>query len=216
MAPFRPMTLMVWFVSLSFFTMAGGFAEEGRDAAAPSVVTGSGPGEATGGAQAAPAAGAIPAAPTVVSRLTEDGIHDPDNPSLSLLQEPAQALSGFPRDMKGGVDWIAVLDQGLIDPRADLKGEGSMDVLDLDILMKNTRSMPFVRFPHKSHTRWLDCENCHPDIFIPKLAANKVNMNEIFRGRFCGNCHGRVAFSVYVCQRCHSVPHAGSPGVWWK
>jgi len=31
--------------------------------------------------------------------------------------------------------------------------------------------MDHVRFPHKAHTQWLTCSNCHPQIFIPKLGA---------------------------------------------
>jgi c(7)-type cytochrome triheme protein len=88
-----------------------------------------------------------------------------------------------------------------------------MNVLDLDVVMKNTKEMPYVRFPHQSHTLWLDCSNCHPVPFVPKSGANPVSMNEIFRGQYCGMCHDRVAFiTFFSCDRCHSIPHGPVSG----
>ncbi len=147
--------------------------------------------------------------------LAKDGIHDPSSPGLALLQEPAQSLSVIPEGQWGEVDWMQAIVNGVIDPHASLNGKGSMELLDLDIILTNTKNMHHVRFPHISHTRWLACSNCHPDIFIPKKGANVMTMNDIFKGRFCGTCHGRVAFSVYICQRCHSVAHDKSPPKWW-
>jgi c(7)-type cytochrome triheme protein len=31
-------------------------------------------------------------------------------------------------------------------------------------------------------------------------------MIEIFDGKYCGVCHGKVAFPNLDCQRCHSQP----------
>lgn len=141
--------------------------------------------------------------------------HDPDNPDYATLQDPAAALAGYPTDPTGLSDWMKMLDQGLIQPRADLKGSGRMEVLDLDIVMKNTKEMPWVRFPHRSHTLWLACSNCHDGIFVARAGANAIDMNKIFRGQFCGVCHDRVAFqTMFACHRCHSVPH-GSMQPWW-
>lgn len=141
--------------------------------------------------------------------------HDPDSPAMAALQKPADGLSDFPTDPKGLPDWMKMIDQGLIQPRADLKGTGKMEVLDLDVIMKNTKEMPWVRFPHRSHTLWLACSNCHEAIFVAKAGANAIDMNKIFRGQFCGVCHDRVAFqTMFACHRCHSVPH-GSMQPWW-
>ncbi|MBF0379728.1 MAG: hypothetical protein HQL69_01845 [Magnetococcales bacterium] len=148
--------------------------------------------------------------------LHNDGIHDPDNPGIEFLQNPAQSLSSIPLGRWGEVDWMRALNEKIINPRADISGDAKMQILDLDIIMKDTKSMPYVRFPHKSHTQWLACKNCHPDIFIEKIGANNIKMDDVFKGRFCGACHGRVSFSSYVCQRCHSVPHKGSPPQWWE
>lgn len=145
-----------------------------------------------------------------------DGIHDPDNPGIEFLQNPAQSLSAIPEGRWGEVDWMQALNKKTIQPRADIHGSEQMNVLELDIIMKNTKTMPYVRFPHNSHTRWLACINCHPDVFVAKKGANNIKMNDIFRGRFCGTCHGKVSFSSYICQRCHSIPHAESPPQWWE
>lgn len=145
----------------------------------------------------------------------DDGIHDMMNESLMILQNPAQAMAAFPRDRRGEVDWVAVLDEGRISPRADLQGKGEMQVLDMDVIMKGTQFMPWVKFPHSKHTKWLDCTNCHDEIFQPKAGANKLSMNAVLSGQFCGVCHGKVSFSLFVCERCHSVPHPGSGEKWW-
>ncbi|MEO5331740.1 MAG: hypothetical protein H7839_06920 [Magnetococcus sp. YQC-5] len=147
--------------------------------------------------------------------LAKDGIHDPTSPAMQLLQSPSQALSAIPEGKWGEVDWMRAIKEGIIKPYASLNGKQNMEILDLDIILTNTKTMPHVRFPHESHTRWLACSNCHPEIFIPKKGANAMPMDAIFKGRFCGTCHGRVAFSVYICQRCHSITHENSPAKWW-
>jgi c(7)-type cytochrome triheme protein len=144
-----------------------------------------------------------------------DGIHDTQVNSIATLQDPTKALADFPRDRRNQVDWVAALDQGLIEPRADLRGEAQMQTMDMDILMKNTQYMPWVKFPHLQHTKWLACSNCHPDIFIPKQDANPISMNKVLRGQYCGVCHDKVAFALFICERCHSVPHEGSGKKWW-
>jgi c(7)-type cytochrome triheme protein len=55
---------------------------------------------------------------------------------------------------------------------------------------------------------WLDCSNCHPAIFTPKKGANSMSMAEIILGKGCGICHGKVAFPVSECRRCHSQSKA--------
>lgn len=144
-----------------------------------------------------------------------DGIHDNFNNSIVTLQDPTKALADFPRDRRNQVDWVAALGKGHIEPRADLRGKSKMQTMDLDIIMKNTQYMPWVRFPHLPHTKWLACSNCHPDIFVPKENANPITMNKVLRGQYCGVCHDKVAFAIFICERCHSVPHEGSGKKWW-
>ncbi|NOX75614.1 MAG: hypothetical protein GXP17_03150 [Gammaproteobacteria bacterium] len=145
----------------------------------------------------------------------DDGIHDLDNDALTVLQDPNVAMKDFPRDRRQQVDWVKALDQGHIAPRADLLGNSEMTLLDLDIMMKNTQFMPWVKFPHLRHTRWLACSNCHPAIFEAKENANPITMNKVLRGEYCGVCHDKVAFALFTCERCHSVPHEGSGPKWW-
>lgn len=141
--------------------------------------------------------------------------HDPANPDSRKLQRVEDAIAGLPRDKLGAVDWMRALREGGIAPRADMRGESKMQVLDLDIILKNTKEMPWVRFPHNSHTQWLACANCHDAIFVAKAGANDIDMVKIFRGEACGACHGRVAFiPTLSCERCHSVPH-GDIKPWW-
>jgi len=141
-----------------------------------------------------------------IVNVEEDGIHDPSNVTVKYLQQPYDAMSTFPRDNTGIVDWVKVLDQGLIDPRKSVDGTGEMFPVDFDIIFTNTASMPNVRFPHRQHTEWLTCANCHPAIFVPQKGANPVSMNEIIQGKYCGVCHGKVAFPPTMnCGRCHSV-----------
>ena len=79
-------------------------------------------------------------------------------------------------------------------------------VLNLDVLLPRTGEMPMVLFPHRQHTEWLDCSNCHEDLFKSKAGATKgLNMFQILQGEYCGLCHGAVAFPLTECKRCHSV-----------
>ena len=85
--------------------------------------------------------------------------------------------------------------------------------------MEKTGEMPLVLFPHRPHTEWLDCSNCHDKIFVEKVGANQINMFTILSGQHCGQCHGAVAFPLTECNRCHSVPRStftGKPGVQGK
>ena len=134
--------------------------------------------------------------------------YDTLSPAFGRLQAPGAALAGFPTDRFGFVDWVEALDQGLIQPRARREGGGEMEILELDVLMTDTRDMPFVRFPHRPHTEWLACENCHDRIFKPEAGGNDINMERILAGEYCGVCHDRVSFSFADCERCHSVPAA--------
>lgn len=146
--------------------------------------------------------------------LEKDGLHDTDNPMLALLQQPGEALSVLPRVPRyvdgNNVDWVAALREGFIEPRTNIFPETKIEVLDLDILMGKTAGMPIVTFPHKQHTEWLDCSNCHENIFKSKRGANPVNMLAILQGDFCGQCHGAVAFPLTQCFRCHNVRRANA------
>ncbi len=147
--------------------------------------------------------------------LLDDGIHDPDNPDNHLLQRPADAFQDFIKSNRQTVDWVKSLEQEKVLPRSCVEGETANAVFEFDIVMAKTRSMPFVVFKHSVHTQWLTCSNCHPEIFTPQLNSNPITMDAILLGEYCGRCHGRVAFSLFECERCHSVLHKDSPTAWW-
>jgi c(7)-type cytochrome triheme protein len=143
------------------------------------------------------------------SALDRNPIYDETNPDFWRLQRIQDATASIKRDAVGFPDWMAALRSGKIAPRAGLSPAERMNVMDFNVVMKNTREMPHVLFPHLSHTLWLDCSNCHPVPFLPQVGANPVSMSEIFRGRYCGMCHDRVAFiTFFSCERCHSVKQA--------
>ncbi len=144
--------------------------------------------------------------------LAKDGLHDPAGPGIKLLQQPAEALSKLPYDSAGNqVRWVKALEQGSIEPRSNLLPGTQVRVLDQDLIVARNGSMPAVLFPHRAHTLWLDCSNCHEALFKSKAGANKFSMTAILNGEQCGLCHGAVAFPLTECNRCHSVPNASLP-----
>lgn len=141
--------------------------------------------------------------------LTKDELHDPTEPELKLLQNPDQALSKLPRDGAGNqVDWVKALEKGYIRPQNYNRSNTGVKVLDLDVLLRNTGEMDMVLFPHKQHTEWLACSNCHEELFKSKAGATKFSMLDILNGEYCGRCHDAVAFPLTECKRCHSVPRS--------
>ena len=61
-------------------------------------------------------------------------------------------------------------------------------------------------FPHWFHRIRFRCYVCHPAIFEMKAGANKITMDAIDEGKFCGICHnGKIAWesSFDTCNRCH-------------
>jgi c(7)-type cytochrome triheme protein len=135
-----------------------------------------------------------------------DGIHDPTADGTLMLQPPREAFGALPKSRSGNyVDWNRAIDEYLIAPRSDIHSpDATAVVLDLNIVREVKGSMPDVVYPHKQHTQWLDCANCHPAIFIPMKGANQISMASILMGQKCGVCHGKVAFPVSECRRCHS------------
>jgi c(7)-type cytochrome triheme protein len=144
----------------------------------------------------------------------KDGIHDPASPGTGLLQPPKDAFAPLPKGKSGNyVDWVKALEAGKIEPRFDTVDPNVEPILlDLNIVREVKGSMPDVVYPHKQHTEWLDCSNCHPAIFIPQRGANEISMASILLGEKCGVCHGKVAFPVAECRRCHSQKKGTATG----
>lgn len=115
-------------------------------------------------------------------------------------------LDHLPRDTEGNLNWTKALGDKLIAPLAgrDAKAQPK-EVLPLDLeLLSPTRPDMKVKFSHEAHTEWLACDNCHPKIFEMASGAAKMTMDDLNGGRYCGVCHGPVAFGIAEgCQRCH-------------
>lgn len=162
------------------------------------------------------AAASPPGAPPAAGRdwpaLAKDGVHDPRSPGVRQLQEPREALAPLAPDGIGNqVRWVEALERGDINPRTSLDPRTEVRVLETDIIMSRNGSLKAVRFPHRAHTLWLDCSNCHEKLFVSKAGANRISMFRILQGEFCGQCHGAVAFPLTECGRCHSVARSSLP-----
>lgn len=153
-----------------------------------------------------PALARRPAAPLA----DQQKFYDPGL-AASPLQQAHEALAGFPVDRGGFVDWIAAASAGLVGPRSSLDGRVAPPADVADVVLRNTKEMPPVRFPHATHADLLGCASCHPAPFPEKAGATAITMERIFRGEACGMCHGKVAFPAWVnCERCHSVKAVGA------
>lgn len=169
-------------------------------------------------AQTAPAVAAEPLAvppeavfapegPGLWLPIMADGLHDPTGPGARMLQNPAEALFYLPAAFSGNkVRWVDALDEGYIEPLPSIRNKDyQMQVLDLDVMRTRTAEMPMVLFPHRKHTIWLECGNCHEWLFKSKAGATRFGMFDVLSGEFCGRCHGAVAFPLTECFFCHSV-----------
>lgn len=141
--------------------------------------------------------------------LAKDDLHD-QSATLHMLQNPGEVLSKLPPDPAGNkVNWVKALKEGYINPRDSIDPSTKIMSLDLDILLskRDTGELPRVLFPHRQHTEWMDCKECHEKLFKSKAGATPITMLDILNGEYCGVCHGAVAFPLTQCERCHSVPH---------
>lgn len=117
----------------------------------------------------------------------------------------------FPPERFGnGIDWLTAEEQNLVNIK-DRLGEISSRASKIKDPKKFELSggeptMPDIIFSHKKHTVWNGCDLCHPDIFIVKKGYAPYSMQDIFAGRYCGVCHGTVAFPNLDCRRCHAKP----------
>jgi c(7)-type cytochrome triheme protein len=128
--------------------------------------------------------------------------------NIGSTDERFSELNGMPQAAYGDlVNWSKALSRGLISPKQSLLDEKFESISFENVLRLEpewraiqTRAV----FPHQKHTAWLDCADCHPDIFnIQKKGTKHFRMNLINSGKFCGVCHLTVAFPVQDCCRCH-------------
>ena len=115
----------------------------------------------------------------------------------------------LPRIQKDLIDWEKAEEKGLIKPidylegisfkRPPLKAQK-----DFSIEAKSWRKSDVI-FSHKKHVVWNGCEVCHPAIFpSSEKGTLQYSMFQIIDGEYCGACHVNVAFSVWLCNKCHT------------
>jgi len=114
------------------------------------------------------------------------------------------------RGLGNGIDWEEAEIKSKIKPVDTLEGisikrEKLKNREDFSIKSKGSW-MSDIIFSHEKHTRWNGCELCHPDIFNIEKGGTKFTMFQIYSGEYCGVCHGKVAFPVIECDRCHTKP----------
>ena len=115
-------------------------------------------------------------------------------------------LKRFPGSGFGNhVDWTRALQVRLIRPRDYLVSPRGAMAFDRKLdLGAEWSGIPPAIFPHKAHVAWLDCANCHPDLFnIQKKTTKHFSMTLSLEGQFCGVCHLAIAFPLQDCKRCH-------------
>jgi len=132
------------------------------------------------------------------------------NDDRSYGKDKFAALANLPKSRFGNnIDWAQALDKGLIKPQHYLTIKPRKDVnFQKELVLDSEwQGIPPAIFSHKVHTEWLDCNNCHPDIFnIKKKTTKHFSMNRILKNEFCGVCHLNVAFPMNDCKRCHPDP----------
>jgi c(7)-type cytochrome triheme protein len=118
----------------------------------------------------------------------------------------------MPRERGGnGINWEKAEEDGLLKLTDYVEGVSTRrppmsNQKDFAIGAK-VEGVPEIIFSHKKHTVWNGCELCHPDIFVGvKKGTEKYSMIDLFAGKYCGACHGKVSFPQSDCRRCHTKP----------
>ena len=124
----------------------------------------------------------------------------------SLAEDSVVPL--LPRDHAGNVDWTAALRSGVVRPTVSPSGVDSATTrllrFGFDFFLPPGEDTTVTTwFPHTGHTEWMACSSCHVRLF-PYRRPVKLSMDALFEGKYCGACHGPVAFPIETgCERCH-------------
>ena len=146
-------------------------------------------------------------------------LHDPSMVDFEYIEEVAERVGSQWDDEKlpegklifdkyGFVDWLAMKRGGVFKPVDNLNGNGPEDGDNRSNLILFRAKSDFVKdtlFNHEVHSDWIKCTVCHPAIFKEALGGNEIKMRDMQEGRYCGRCHGKVAFTFADCTRCHRV-----------
>ena len=121
----------------------------------------------------------------------------------------AEIYKKLPKDDDDNIDWMAALEQKVIQPRGSIDpnvpDEGKTEDAEVE-LSTSGKPEKMVIFKHEVHTKWLTCPNCHPAIFKKEGGNAKITMDAIDDGKYCGVCHDKVAIAQPSgCKGCHKV-----------
>lgn len=146
---------------------------------------------------------AVPAAPDTAGMTREPAR---PLPPIEATLDIDSAMALLPRDHAGNVDFAEAARRAVIRPRSVLPGQpeprDSGFQFKFDFFYPGPDTLFDAWFPHSTHTQWVDCRQCHGRIF--KYRGTPVKMADVFTGKYCGECHGKVSFSpMTACERCH-------------
>jgi c(7)-type cytochrome triheme protein len=157
----------------------------------------------------------VSASPAAVDLSSLDGLlrfaEDTIRPPIESTLDPDSVVSLLPRDHAGNIDWMAAIESGVIKPRSSLPGEPPKDAPEgfdfqfaFNFYFPGPNEMFDAYFPHEAHVKWLDCRQCHSRIF--RYRGTEIQMADVLAGKYCGECHGKVAFPPTTgCERCHTA-----------
>ncbi|MFQ5560118.1 MAG: c(7)-type cytochrome triheme domain-containing protein [Nitrospinota bacterium] len=118
-----------------------------------------------------------------------------------------EALKGLRLDRFGLINWVAAIKDGKLSLVSGINPVFNKDKFEDYVVLWKAKSdfLEDVAYPHDIHTYLIDCNSCHPSPFISKAGKNPdVLMAKFAEGKWCGKCHGKVAFPLDDCHRCHS------------
>lgn len=149
--------------------------------------------------------------------LGSERVNDTATIKLSAIEETAKRLGSswdssrltdgrLPLDKFGGIDWSKLRDNGVYAP---ITGADDITVSEaqsrLIVFNSKVSDIKNVVFDHARHSEQAQCASCHQAVFKDTLGANKVSMNALASGMYCGACHGKAAFKLADCNRCHNI-----------
>jgi c(7)-type cytochrome triheme protein len=122
---------------------------------------------------------------------------------IEKITDPDSMLAMLPTDHSGSVDWVSALRDGVIRPRMR-KGvmPDSTDSFGYDVYLSHGDG-PEAFFPHSEHQQWMSCQSCHPQIY--RNGAASLTPETAHDSESCAFCHGKVAFPIRACERCHEA-----------
>ena len=132
---------------------------------------------------------------------------DTERPPIEEILIADSVKTMLPRDHAGNIDWMEAKRNGTIKPRDSIHNSGlaageDSFLFGFDFFFEGPAPTFDAYFPHSAHTEWVNCQQCHGRIF--RYRDTPIQMADVLAGKYCGECHGKVAFPpITGCERCH-------------